>query len=301
MYPLTEHYPKCILSICNKPLIVYQLEMLAELGIRDVTIVVGHYGSAVAQTTGNGEQYGLNVTYVDQGEALGSAHALGRLEHNIKDPFVLFLGDIFLGNASLSLMVDAFRRNNVNAMLGTRIEQDAKAFSRNFAIIEDNSGSVKQVIEKPQRSTSKVKGCGIYVFDHHIFDAIRRTPRTAIRDEYELTDSIQILIDDGLHVAHASVIEEDFNLTYACELLYLNMSQLRRLHQRRIIDKNSVVPNPELLEYSVVGEGVTLHEGVPVRNSVIFANTVVDSVEPIENAIVTPENSVYCRPFAHVG
>ena len=60
------------------------------------------------------------------------------------------------------------------------------------------------MIEKPRYVDSQLKGCGLYVFDPHIFDAIRRTPRTAMRDEYEITDSIQILINDGYDRASSS-------------------------------------------------------------------------------------------------
>ena len=70
---------------------------------------------------------------------------------------------------------------------------------RNVAIVEQEKGSarVRQVIEKPRFVRSEIKGCGIDLFDLHVFDAIRRKPRTAMRDEYEITDSIQIMINDG--------------------------------------------------------------------------------------------------------
>jgi GDP-4-dehydro-6-deoxy-D-mannose reductase len=69
-----------------------------------------------------------------------------------------------------------------------------------------------------------LKGCGIYAFDLPIFDAIRRTPRTAQRDEYEITSSIQILIDDGYPVYPAEIVSTDINLTIASDLLRANVT-----------------------------------------------------------------------------
>ena len=68
---------------------------------------------------------------------------------------------------------------------------------------------MRRVIEKPLRVPNSLKGCGIYLFDQRIFEAVRRTPRTAMRDEYELTDSIQILIDYGYPVRTANVVDWD--------------------------------------------------------------------------------------------
>ena len=89
-------------------------------------------------------------------------------------------------------------------------------------------GRVRRVIEKPRYVDSQLKGCGLYVFDPHIFDAIRRTPRTAMRDEYEITDSIQILINDGYVTHHHPIVERDLNLTKPADLLTINLIELAR-------------------------------------------------------------------------
>ena len=85
----------------------------------------------------------------------------------------------------------------------------------------------KKVIEKPGYLVHNIKGCGLYLFDLHIFDAIRRTPRTAMRDEYEITDSIQILIEDGFLVKQLTIVKEDVNLTVPDDLIKSNMWMLK--------------------------------------------------------------------------
>jgi len=295
MYPFSEHYPKCILPICNKPIMEYQIEMMKGLGITDIIIVIGHYGFDVVRTIGTGERYDVKIIYVDQGETLGIAHALGKLEKHIDRPFLLFLGDIFFVSDSLSPMIEEFDKDGVNAVLATKLETDTEAIKRNFAVITDDHGFVKRVIEKPRHAVNNLKGCGLYLFDLHIFDAVRRTPRTAMRDEYEITDTIQILINDEFKVRNVNVIEEDLNLTFPDDLLAVNLREMRKRDIAKIIGENTQISSPALIQYAVIGDNVTVSEDIRITNSIIFANSQVESTEEITNSIITPENRILCQ------
>lgn len=294
MYPFSEHYPKCILPICNKPIMEYQIEMMRDMGITEIIVVIGHYGFDVVRNIGSGERFGIKIVYVDQGETLGIAHALGKLERHIDRPFLLFLGDIFFVTGSLEPMLEEFLKNGADAVLATKVEQNPEAIKRNFAVIKDENGFVKRVIEKPRHPVNNLKGCGLYLFDLHIFDAVRRTPRTAMRDEYEITDSIQILINDEFKVKDVPVIEDDINLSYPEDLLSINIRELKRQKKNIIIGENSRVPNQELIKDVVIGDNVTVTDGTVMKNSLVFSNTSVDAAEVIENSILTPETRIYC-------
>jgi dTDP-glucose pyrophosphorylase len=294
MYPFSDHYPKCILPICNQPLMEYQIEMMKGLGIDDIVILIGQYGFDVVRVIGSGERYGVKIQYVDQGQTLGIAHALGKLEQFVDRPFLLFLGDIFFITESLKPMVAEFERGDCNAVLATKVEEDIAAIKRNFTVIQDEDGMVKRVIEKPRHPSNNLKGCGLYLFDLHIFDAIRRTPRTAMRDEYEITDSIQILINDEFRVKAATVIQGDLNLTYPDDLLHINLIELKRRNIQRLIGKNISVNNEQLIDNSIIGDNVSILGKAKIRNSVIFSDTVLELKEDIENSIATPEKLIYC-------
>src|SRR5262245_35355956 len=95
MQPFSERYPKPLLPVCNKPLILHQIEIMRSVGIRQIVILIGHKGFELSKTLGDGSQFGVTIRYVEQGSALGIAHAVGRLEREINQPFLLFLGDIF--------------------------------------------------------------------------------------------------------------------------------------------------------------------------------------------------------------
>src|SRR5262247_1055719 len=152
MRPFSEHWPKPILPVLGKPLMVHQLEMLAALGVRDVVIVIGHLGHEVVRALGDGARYGLQLRYVEQEETLGIAHAVSRLEPHVDRPFFLFLGDIFFETENLGSMAERFGgASKTAAVLAVRREPDPAAIRRNFTVEVGSDGrQVRRVIEKPR-------------------------------------------------------------------------------------------------------------------------------------------------------
>ena len=294
MYPFSSRMPKPLLPVCNKPLLQLHIETMAGLGIRDVYIVIGHYGFEIVKALGMGEAWGVRIHYVDQGEPKGIAHAVGQLEAHVERPFLMFLGDIYFRTADLRAMVALHAGGGVNAVLATKQERDPAAIRRNFAVIENDEGFVRRVIEKPRHLVNTLKGCGLYLFDLHIFDAIRRTPRTAMRDEYELTDSIQILIDDGFAVKSLPVVEEDINLTYPADLLALNLAAMRAQGAGKVVGRGVELHPGARVAGSVVGDGARITRPITVRDSLIFPGVTVATDKDIVRTIVTGDQFISC-------
>jgi dTDP-glucose pyrophosphorylase len=292
LYPLSEAFPKPILPICNRPLLEYQIEQMKACGISEVLIIIGYMGYAIADTLGHGSQYGVSIRYVEQRETLGLAHALGKLEGIIDSPILLFLGDIFLMSEDLRPAIDDVLSGAVNANLISKIEPDQEMIKRNFAILEGSDGRVRQVIEKPRYVHNQLKGCGVYVFDQHIFDAIRRTPRTAMRDEYEITDSIQILINDGQVVCHRPLVKRDVNLTTPEDLLEINLSELAGRGMKECIGKRVQMPPGTIVDNSVIGDDVILCYPLQIRNSLIFPGSIVQTRRNF-NGVIHQGNTSY--------
>ena len=257
-------------------------------------VVIGHYGFEIVKSLGNGNSLGIKIEYVDQKEALGIAHALGQLESQIDRPFVLFLGDIYFVSQDLHLMIEEFNREDVHAVLATKVEEDPEAIKRNFAVVENEEGWVRRVIEKPRYIINNLKGCGLYIFDLYIFDAIRRTPRTALRDEYEITEAIQVLINDGFGVRTASVIAEDINITFPHDLLRANLLELKHQGKERIVGENVQIANLGRVQNAVIGDNVVVKHDIGIYDSVIFAQASLDTESNLERTIVTPERIIYC-------
>jgi dTDP-glucose pyrophosphorylase len=295
MFPFSDQQPKPILPILNRPLIARQIDVMRELGLTDGFVVVGHLGYQIAGVLGTGADFGVKLHMVGQEDTLGLAHAVGSLEPLVGGPFLLMLGDIhFHLKAPLRPLVDEVFEGRANASLVSMYEPDPAMVRRNFVIQADESGRVSRVIEKPRYVDSQLKGCGLYVFDQHIFDAIRRTPRTAMRDEYEITTSIQILIDDGYVVKHHPIVERDLNLTKPEDLLVINLLELKRQGLDSVVDPTAVVPAGARVENSVIGARARLLHPIRVTNSVILADVVVDSKTDLDSVVMSGEHSVHC-------
>lgn len=301
MEPFSERYPKPILPICNKPLLHYQIEMMRDIGVKEIIIVIGHLGYEIAQAFGDGIYLGVKLKYVEQRETLGIAHALGKLESYISSPILLSLGDVFYVTENIKSMEEKMLAHDAGAVLAVKNEENLDEMKRNFSVLLDENGMVKRVIEKPRHISSSIKGCGLYLFTQHVFDAIRRTPRTAMRDEYEITDTIQILIDDGFPVLVSNVIKWDMNVTYPSDVLACNLIQLNRMGKDKIIgDSVKIHPGAEI-NNSVIGDGVVIENPVRITDTVIFPGTVVSSSSDIEKFIITPDHNIDCRQLIQKG
>jgi dTDP-glucose pyrophosphorylase len=295
MAPFSDNYPKPLLPVCNKPIIQHHIEILKDLGITDLVILVGHRGFQISKVLGDGTNMGVSLRYVEQTSALGIAHAVGRLEPHIDRPFLLLLGDIFFVPGDLRQMFTLFEEQGGGAVLGTKEELDSGAIRRNYAIQLSSDGYVVRVIEKPRHATNRLKGVGIYLFDLPIFDAIRRTPRTAMRDEYEITDSIQVMIQDGYPARPANCVLDDVNLTVPADLLRCNLMHASRVPREWLIGPNHHVNDQAQIHNCIIGSNVTIEHPIRITNSLIFDNCCVSAIRDFERFIVTPELMVDCN------
>ena len=301
MHPFSEHYPKPGLPVCNKPVIQYSIEVFRDLGVREIFVVIGHLGHQLARTLGDGSALGVSIRYVEQTKILGIASALGQMESYLDSPFFLLLGDIFFKAEGLDGMARMLEERAASAVLATKNEHDMEAIKRNFTVQQDAEGRVRRVIEKPRHVATHLKGCGLYLFDLPVFDAVRRTPRTAMRDEYEITDTIQIMVDDGLPVYTSEVVKWDVNLTSPADVLTCNLYELQQRGLPRLVGEGARIHPDARLENVVVGPGAEIANPIAISNSVIFPHTRVATRLDFDRFIVTPESRIDCRTFVAEG
>ncbi len=295
MRPFSEHWPKPILPVLGKPLMAYQLEMMAGLGIRRVVVVIGHLGHEVVRALGDGSQWGVKIDYVEQEEMLGIAHAVSRLEAHVDKPFFLFLGDIYFDTENLASMVRRFcDGRGIGGVLACKREPNLEAIKRNFVVLVGPDGFVHRVIEKPRHPRTDLKGCGIYLFDLSFFDAVRRTPRTAMRNEYEITDSIQIFLDDGYKVEAAEVVKADMNVSYPADLLELNLLLLGKSGKTEFRANDVRLGKGAALERCVAMAGADVGDGARLTECLLFPGARVPAGRVRRRSIFTADAEIRC-------
>ena len=292
LYPITEKIPKPLVPIGDKPLIEYQLDILKKLGIKKCYIVIGYFGYEIAKLLGNGDRYGIEIEYVEQKEALGIANALTHASQrfNGNEKFLLMLGDIFFETGDIHAMVALMEAKGANAVLATKVEDNPDALKKNFAIHHNGDGRVYKVVEKPTKLVNNLKGCGMYLFDSNIFEAVNRTPRTALRNEYELTDSIQIFIDSGYNVYYSNVINDDLNITFIQDLYNINMDYLEKSDKNVVMGKNVDIAKNVQFDKVVIGRDVKIDEDVVLTDTLVLSEAHIKKGERISHSIVTRDN-----------
>jgi NDP-sugar pyrophosphorylase family protein len=292
--PFNTHYPKPLLPVGNVPILGHHIARLKDVGIREVKIVVGHLMDQIINHFGRGGDAGVAIQYVEQHQTLGIAHAVGRVEPHVDGPILLCLGDIFYLTKGLERMVARYRRGDVAAVLAVMEDRDPVSLRKNFSVETDPSGYVRRVVEKPRQSATALKGCGIYLFGPEVFDAIHKTPRTALRDEYEITTTIQILIDDGLKVAAEPVVDWDLNITYPKDLLAGNVHWLSHVGKDSLVDPTARVHAGAKIARSVIGRDVVIDAPITIEETVILPGSRVSGDEDLRRAIVSREIVIRC-------
>ena len=294
MRPFSEHWPKPILPVLGVPLMAYQLAMMAGLGVRRVVVVIGHLGHEVVRALGDGSRWGVQIKYVEQEETLGIAHAVSRLEPHVDRSFFLFLGDIYFDTENLGSMLERFQKGRLGGVLACKREPNLEAIKRNFVVMTDADGVVHRVVEKPRHPRTDLKGCGIYLFDQSFFDAVRRTPRTAMRNEYEITDSIQIFLDDGYRVEAAEVVKADMNVSYPADLLELNLLLMQQRGESNHVDPTVRFAGAAKLTQCVAMAGAEVGQNAVLTECLLFPGARVPAGKVAHRSIFTPDAEIRC-------
>ncbi len=193
--PITFSMAKQLVPVANKPVLFYGLEAIAEAGIREVGIIVGDTASEIQHAVGDGSRWGVQVTYIPQPEPLGLAHAVLTAEPYLgTTPFVMYLGDNLV-TSGVRPLVEAFQAHKPNALILLAEVPNPQE----FGVAQLQGERVVRLVEKPKDPPSNLALVGVYLFDHHIFEAARAI-KPSWRGELEITDAIQYLIDQGYTV-----------------------------------------------------------------------------------------------------
>jgi glucose-1-phosphate thymidylyltransferase len=195
--PLTFTGNKHMLPIANKPMLFYSLDHLSKAGIKEIGIVLGPIKEGVRESVGNGANFGVKITYIDQPEPKGLAHAVLTAEDFLKaEPFVMYLGDNLLKQGVRPLINNFFNYSSDCVICVATIKNPIQ-----YGIVElDSKGKVIKLVEKPKVSTSNLALAGAYLFNDSIFEAAKKI-KPSWRNELEITDAIQHLVEEGKKIS----------------------------------------------------------------------------------------------------
>jgi UDP-N-acetylglucosamine diphosphorylase/glucosamine-1-phosphate N-acetyltransferase len=272
MHPLTYTRPKVMLPIAGKPILEWNLQNARAAGLKDFVFIVSYKSEMVREYFGDGKQWNIKITYVNQGKAMGTAHAIGTAESFVDDCVVL-CGDTIFGTNDIKQI----------AKKGNKIGLIKVENAQEYGIVELKGKQVVKIYEKTDTPFTHTINAGIYHFNKQIFDYIRKTEKSP-RGEYEITDSINMLVRkepmDGVF------LKEWRDVVYPWHLLDANEELLKKMKTtiHGTIEKNVTIKGPVS-----VGNGTIVRSGTYIEGPVMIGN----------NSKIGP--NCYLRPYTTIG
>lgn len=184
--PITETVPKPLVPVNGKPVVEYTLQNLPA-SVEEVIFVVGYKGHMIRETFGD-SYGGRTVRYVEQGEPLGTGHAVRQAAPLVRGAFLLLYGDDIYGPKGLQRLV-----RHSWALLVRRVEHP----ERFGVVVLDEEGNVERMVEKPKEFVSDLSWVGACVVKQEFLSV--ETPLSS-RGEYEVTDMLNELLRQGIRL-----------------------------------------------------------------------------------------------------
>ncbi|MFX0168784.1 MAG: bifunctional sugar-1-phosphate nucleotidylyltransferase/acetyltransferase [Candidatus Hodarchaeota archaeon] len=263
LHPLTQFRPKAMLPLLGKPMLDHVIDTIKAAGITEIVLVVGHYRDQIEAYFGDGENFGVQLSYAVQAEPKGEYDAVLAAEKALEgvDRFLMTDCDIITTANRFKDTMKAARTSDMALSLF------AVPNPSQFGVVELDGNTITTIVEKPAPGTepSDLAVAGVYIFTPAIFDALRKT-----RD---LEVGIQHLIDAG-HTFHGSHSKDPWvdvgrtwNILEASPLLF---ERLRQSKEKRIDSSATVSEAAHLLGDVWIGARARIFPGATLVGPVFL-------------------------------
>ena len=318
--PLTHTGPKQLLPIANKPMSEFCLESIKETGITDIAIIIGGLGAnKVREYYGSGENFGVNISYIEQDEPRGIAHAIRLCKEFIKnEKFLVFLGDNII-QRSITSFVKNFENSQFDAtLLLCEVDNPSR-----FGIADVKNEKITKIIEKPKDPPSNLAVTGIYLLSPKIFDVIDNL-KPSWRNELEITDALDILLKQNDNISFEVITDYWKDTGTPDDIIHANGEVIKKMSDyfygekdndvkisgKVLVDKNSKIhSNVSITGPVIIGKNCQINSGVTIgpntsigdnsivnngniENSIIMENCEIDSKIKIKNSIISKNSKI---------
>ncbi len=294
--PLTNKRPKPMLPVANRPLLEYVLSAIVDAGIDEVIFVVGYRQERIQSHFEDGDDWGVDITYVEQSNQLGTGHAILQVEGYVDGPFLVLNGDRILEARLIEEVCEH--------ALAPTVSVTRASFPSTFGVVDVEGDRLVGIEEKPiDPSPTAPINAGVYRFDEDVFDAIRATD--TVDGDLQTTATLDRLAGD------VDIVRYDgpwLDVTFLWDLLPVNIDRIEAAsgvaegviegpdsliaRDVAIADGVEIGPNASVgggtavgpnarlgaqtvYEQSVIFEDAAIHPGAVLREAIVGANATV--------------------------
>ena len=181
---LAKNIPKVLIKIGKKPFLDFVLRDLKKAGFKDIGIVVGYKKEMMKEYLKD-----KKVTIIEQGEPLGTGHAISKVKDFVgNEPFLVIMGDNLYSPEDLKEL-----SKEKNIVIAAKEVDDPSR----YGVLVTKGKKLKKIVEKPKDPPTNLVNTGLYVFTKEIFDEIKKLKKSE-RGEYEITDALTNLAKKNL-------------------------------------------------------------------------------------------------------
>lgn len=282
--PLTVYTPKPIVPICNRPFLLYQIDTLKRAGITDITLSLSYQPHKIEHQLGDGTDYGVKLRYTVEPQPMGTAGAYKYAEGLIREPTVVFNGDILTDLDLKAVIREHTERQATATIVLTPVENPSV-----YGLVETESdGRVRRFLEKPKAEEITVNtiNAGTYILEPRVLDYIPERENHSF--EYGLFPTL--LMRREPFFAH--VPQRTYWIDIGTPERYLQThhdllaDRVGRIHikdRRGNFDEATIA---EIDELSMIGDGCTMKPGAQIINSVLGPGCYVEENARVENSII---------------
>ena len=288
--PLTVYTPKPVVPICNRPFLLYQIDTLRRAGITDITLSLSYQPFKIEQQLGDGSDFGVKLSYTVEPQPMGTAGAYKFAEDLIREPTVVFNGDI-VTDLDLKAVI---RRHNERKAAATIVLAPVENPSAYGVVETEEDGRVRRFLEKPkpEETTCRNINAGTYILDPKVLDFIPAGETYSF--EYGLFPD---LLKRGERF-YAHVPREAYWIDIGTPARYLQVHQdilagrVRGVKLKNRRGSFDSATHAEIDDLSVIADDCTLKPGAQVINSVLGEGVHVEEKARVENSVVWPHTRV---------
>lgn len=282
--PLTVYTPKPIVPICNRPFLLYQIDTLRRAGIRDITLSLSYQPQKIEQLLGDGSDYGVNLKYTVEPQPMGTAGAYKYAEDLIREPTVVFNGDI-LTDLDLKAVI---REHNARGATATIVLTPVDNPTAYGLVETEEDGRVRRFLEKPKADEITVNtiNAGTYILEPKVLDFIPAGENHSF--EYGLFPSL--LERQEKFFAHIPQRTYWIDIGTPERYLQAHMDLLAgrvgRIHLKERRGNFESATAAEIDELSIIGDDCFIKPGAQVINSVVGPGCYIEEKARVENSIL---------------
>jgi len=286
--PHTHTQPKALVPVAGKPILSHIIDNLVGAGFSEFIFIIGYLGDKVEEYV-SAKYPDLKSTFVVQEPREGTGHALWLARDKVKRDEDLL---IVLGDSIIDFDIESVLKNK-HSSFGVKKVDDPRA----FGVVEtDEAGVILRVTEKPVIPKSNLALAGIYHIKDTgaMFDAIAWTMKNNVRtrDEFNLTDAIQHMIDEGITFTTFQV-GSWFDCGSKANLLETNAILLRKIDtgKKSYSFHNTIIIHPTIIAAhcdirdSIIGPNVSIGEHTIIRSS-ILSDSIIGAYSQLETAVL---------------